>query len=120
MKTKKEIRQEYKEKVFPKGVFRIRNLVNGKIYIGSAMNLDVVWNSQRYKLNSGIHFSKALQKEWDEFGEDKFVFEIVDVLKENPETPITDKDVKQIESLYIEELQPFGERGYNKQVKKSI
>lgn len=117
MKTKKEIRTEYKEKVFPKGVFRIRNLENGKIYIGSSMNLDVVWNSQRYKLNSGIHFSKELQKEWDEFGGDKFVFEIVDKMKENPESPVTANDVKQLESLYIDELQPFGERGYNKQVK---
>ena len=119
MKTKKEIKQEYKEKVFPKGVFKIRNTVNGKIYVGGAMNLDNIWNSQKFKLNSGNHISKELQKEWNEFGEDKFVFEIVDVLKENPEKPTDENDVKQLEELYLEELQPFGDRGYNKKAKKS-
>ena len=68
IKTKKDIKNEYKKKVFKKGVFQIRNIANGKIFVSSGMNLDVNWNSHKFRLNLGMHESKDLQKDWNEFG----------------------------------------------------
>ena len=114
-KTKKDIKNEYKQKVFKKGVFQIRNIANGKIFVSSGMNLDVNWNSHKFRLNLGMHESKDLQKDWNEFGEDNFVYEILEVLKEPEDINIDcSKDIKQLEEMCLEELQPYGEKGYNK------
>ena len=118
MKTKKELKQEYKQTKFPMGVFRIRNLINGKIFIGSSVNLDKIWNSHKFKLNNGLHPNKELQKDWNDYGENNFVYEILEEIKESAEPADYEKEVKDIEEICIEEYQPFGQKGYNIKLKK--
>lgn len=116
MKTQKELKEEYKKIVHPKGVFKITNLKNGKIFVGSSPNLDSKWNSQKMQLNMKSHPNPALQKDWSEFGEENFSYEIVDTinLKDfDPQKNYSD-EIKELEKMYLEELQPFGEKGYNK------
>ena len=36
---KKEIKKQYKETVQPMGIFQIKNMQSGKLFIGSAMNI---------------------------------------------------------------------------------
>lgn len=114
-KTKKELKEEYKLKKLKIGVFAVRNLLNGKIYIGSSVNLEAMWNRIYLQLNFGNYFNSKLQKEWKEFGENNFRYEIISEIKQDD----NDKDrnygdeAKQLEKLYIDELQPFGEKGYN-------
>lgn len=55
MKTKKELRDEYKEMKFKKGVFQIRNTVNKKVYIDSSADLDAIFKRQKFQLNCGNH-----------------------------------------------------------------
>jgi frataxin-like iron-binding protein CyaY len=115
MKTNKELKEEYKLMKFPAGVFQIRNTVNGKIFINSSVNLDKVWNSQKFQLQLGGHPNHALQQEWKEFGESAFVFEILDEVAQDGEREINLKEeAKALEEYFLEELQPFGEKGYNK------
>ncbi len=65
-------------------------------------------------LSSGHHENKALQKEWNEYGPDKFVFEILEVVqvKDDPNFTLED-ELTLLEMIWLEKLQPFGERGYN-------
>lgn len=118
MKTKKELKEEYKQMKFRMGVFQIRNTVNNKIFIESSADLVAIWNRQRVQLNFGNHHNTALQADWKELGEEKFVYEILGEI-EQPETGNTDfrKEIKALEELFIEELQPFDEKGYNKRKK---
>jgi hypothetical protein len=114
MKTKKELKDEYKQLKFPMGVFQIRNLNNGKIYLGSSLDLNAAWNSQRFQLEAGLHQNNKLQGEWKEFGAENFVYEIVDVIKQTDESTINfRKEIKLLEEMYIDELQPFGNKGYH-------
>ena len=39
MIDKKELKKQYKQTLQPMGVYQIKNLVNGKIFIGSVKNL---------------------------------------------------------------------------------
>ena len=119
MKSKKEIKEEYKLMKHPSGVFQIKNLINNKIFISSSTELDTVWNSQKFKLNLGIHPNKNLQSDWKESGEDNFKYEIISELKitDDPAQNIK-AELKELEGLYIDELKPFETRGYNQ--KKSI
>jgi hypothetical protein len=61
------------------------------------------------------HTNKVLQKEWNEFGANKFVFEILEVVKVNDDDPNfnLDDELTLLEQIWLEKLQPFGDRGYN-------
>lgn len=114
MKSKKEIKDKYKEMKFKIGVFQLRNIDNHKIYVESSTDLVAIWNRHRFQLKNGLHPNIYLQKEWSEFGEKKFIFEILSEIKQD-DAKTTDyrKEVKQLETMFIEELQPFDDNGYN-------
>ena len=115
MKSQKEIRREYKERKKPAGIFQVKNTVNGKLLLGSSLNLEGPLNSNKFMLSIGSHNNKTLQKEWNEYGADKFVFEILEVVKvkDDPNFDVKD-ELTLLEQIWLEKLQPFGERGYNK------
>ncbi|TNE59786.1 MAG: GIY-YIG nuclease family protein [Bacteroidetes bacterium] len=115
MKTRKELKDAYKQMKFRMGVFQIRNTVNGKIYIESSVNLDAIWNRHRFQLNAGNHPNNVLQQDWNTYGESQFCYEILAELEQDEDGGARDysKDLKALELLYVEELEPFGEKGYN-------
>jgi len=114
MKPIQDIKREYKERPKAAGVFQVKNTANGKILLGSSLNLHGPLNAHRFMLTIGSHRNKILQKEWNEFGEDKFVFEILETVKvkDDPDFDIKD-ELTLLEQIWLEKLQPFGERGYN-------
>lgn len=112
--TRKELINEYKNMKFRMGVFQIRNTANNKIYVESSPNLDKIWNRHRLELQFGGHRNAELQKEWKEFGEDNFVFEILAEIEQKEDSTLDiNKELKLLEQMYVEELQPFGDRGYH-------
>lgn len=114
MKTNKALKEAYYLIIPRIGVFQIRNTVNGKIYIEGSVNLDKIWNRHRVELNFGGHRNVALQKDWNEFGEANFQYEVLSEIKQEPNKNIDyAKEAKLLAKMFIEELKPFGEKGYN-------
>jgi group I intron endonuclease len=105
-------KREYKDKKKEAGVFQIRNTVNSKVFLGSSLNLQGPLNSHRFMLGIGSHRNKPLQNDWNEFGANAFVFEILEKVKDEPGFDIGD-ELTLLEQIWIEKLQPFGEKGYN-------
>jgi group I intron endonuclease len=60
------------------GVYRIRNVVSGRAYVGSAVNVDRRWAMHRHLLNSGKHHSLLLQRSWQKHGASAFAFEFLE------------------------------------------
>lgn len=118
MKARKEIHREYKERVKPAGVFQVKNIENGKVLLGSSLNLEGPLNSHKFMLKIGRHENKELQREWNEYGADKFVFEILEVVqvRDDPNFNVGD-ELTLLEQIWLEKLQPFGDRGYNQDVR---
>jgi group I intron endonuclease len=58
------------------GIYQIRNLVNGKRYIGSSLNIERRWKHHLQCLKFS-YSNKVLQKDWDLYGADAFVFEVL-------------------------------------------
>lgn len=114
MKSNKELKDHYKEKKFKIGVFQIRNISNNKLYIEGSLDLEAIWNRHKFQLNAGLHQNINLQNEWKFFGQDNFIYEILSELKQD-ESKIIDyrKEVKELERMFIEELQPFEVNGYH-------
>ncbi len=111
--TRKELTEEYKNTKFRQGVFQVRNLVNNKILIEGTSNLDKIWNRHRVELGFGNHRNTELQKDWKAYGEENFSFEILAELEKQPGLDMK-KEIKLLTQLYMEELQPYEEKGYHK------
>jgi len=115
MIDKKELKKQYKQTLPPMGIYQIKNLISGKIFIGNSKNLHGKSNSYKFQLNSGLHINRELQEDYSKNGEENFSFEVLDTLepKDDPAYKYDD-DLKTLEELWLEKLQPFGEKGYNK------
>jgi group I intron endonuclease len=61
------------------GIYKIRNIVNGKCYIGSSKNIHKRLLTHRNNLCKGTHKNKHLQNAWNLYGDTSFVFEIVEL-----------------------------------------
>ena len=60
------------------GIYRIKNLKNKKCYYGSSKNIEKRWRTHLNNLKNGKHHNDHLQRSWDKYGEDNFVFELVE------------------------------------------
>ena len=111
---RKEIHREYKERVKPSGVFHIKNMANGKVLLGSSLNREGPLNKHRFLLRINGHPNKELQRDWNELGPDQFTFEILETVQVTDDPNFNLKDeLTLLEEIWLEKLQPFGERGYN-------
>ena len=113
-KSRKELNREYVERVKPAGVYQVKNLANGKVLLGSSLNLEGPLNRHRFMLKIGSHTNKSLQKDWNEFGADQFAFEILEEVQRRDDPSFNLKDeLELLEMVWIEKLQPFDECTYN-------
>ena len=113
-KTRKELQREYKERMKPSGVYQVRNLTNGKVLLGSSLNMEGLLNRHRFTLRYNSHPNKELQKDWNELGPGQFEFEVLEVVQvqEDPNFNLKD-ELTLLEQIWLEKLQPIGARGYN-------
>lgn len=71
-----------KDNLKKQGVYAIRNIVNGKMYIGSTVNpFSKRFGCHRKRLRKGIHHSQHLQAAWNKYGEQNFSFEIIEIVE---------------------------------------
>lgn len=61
-------------------IYKIINLVNDKFYVGSTTNQKVRFRQHRKLLRGDRHHCKHLQAAWNKYGEEKFVFRVVEAL----------------------------------------
>jgi group I intron endonuclease len=64
------------------GIYRIRNIVNNKCYYGSAKNIKRRWSKHKSQLKYGRHENILLQRAWNKYGGENFIFEIVELCNE--------------------------------------
>ncbi len=116
---KEELKKAYKEREPEMGIYQIRNIKNGKVFIGSSQNLPGMYNRYSFQLKLGSHRNRDLQSDWNEYGEDSFVFETLDTLKPKTEPGWNpEADLNMLCELWLEKVQPYNERGYNKKGRK--
>ena len=62
------------------GIYQIKNLSNGRIYIGSAAKFSARWSQHKKDLLSGKHGNKFLQNDFNKCGTDVFEFSVLEVI----------------------------------------
>ncbi len=111
---RKALKQEYKEMKHPMGVYCVRNTVSGKVLVGISTNVTAMLNRHKAQLGMGGHPITALQQDWKSLGAEAFAFEVLDTI-EPRDTPGYDPadDLRVLETLWLDRLTPYGDRGYN-------
>lgn len=88
------------------GIYKITCIVNGRFYIGSAVNLRKRKNNHWHSLRQNKHYNLPMQRAWNKYGEQAFIFEVWELVLV-PELLTTQ------EQYWIEKLTPFGHKGFN-------
>ena len=82
-------------------------MVNGKMYIGQAVDIERRWRHHKNKLRGNDHDNEHLQRAWNKYKEDNFEFTIICECEENQ------LNTKEID--YIAKLKTYDrDFGYNK------
>lgn len=118
---KKQLSDAYAQSFRAMGVYQIRNAENGKVLVRSSMDLDGARNRFEFMRQMNNNTLPELKADWDRYGGKAFEFSELDRIKPKEET-VTDRaelkkyqeEVDALAELWVEKLQPFGERGYNR------
>ena len=79
-----------------RGIYKIINIVNNKFYVGSAVDLKRRKTRHFSELRNGKHNNRYLQAAWVKYGEQAFVFVVVE------ELPV-DADLLAAENVWLKE-----------------
>lgn len=103
--SRKELINNYKQQEVELGLIKIENKNTGYAYIDICNNLYKPFEGIKFQLNLGRFKSKSLQKDWEKYGEESFIFEIIEKLKTKPEDTQKQKleNLKVLLDMYLEE-----------------
>lgn len=87
------------------GIYQIRNTINNKCYIGSSRCIEKRWRTHKSELKHNKHDNTHLQRAWDKYGKDNFVFEVLE------EVPV-DKLIE-VEQQYLDVIKLMSNFYYN-------
>lgn len=114
MDRRKELKLAYKQNPPLAGVFQIKNLANGKIFIGSGLDVRGILNRHQAELKFNSHRNEALQQDWNNYGPEQFSCEVLEYLESNDDPEYDARaDLSVLEDLWLEKLQPYGGKGYH-------
>jgi group I intron endonuclease len=65
------------------GIYRIKNLINEKCYYGSSKDIEKRWKKHKNELRKNKHINVILQRAWNKYTEENFVFEIIEECEQN-------------------------------------
>jgi group I intron endonuclease len=61
-------------------IYKIINTINNKFYVGSTTNTVERFRTHRNRLRRGKHHAKHLQAAWQKYGENAFVFHVIETV----------------------------------------
>lgn len=84
----------YKKRERAVGVFSLRCLPTGAVWVGLSTNLDTIWNRLRFTLDHGSHSIRPLQDTWRKLGPDAFAFSVLERIEDDESPRFLDKILK--------------------------
>lgn len=109
MSQRSELKRAWRERTITAGIFAIRHRESGKLMLGSSLNLEGIWNRQKFSLELGGHDNRDLQADWKAQGADAFEYLVLESIEpeagQDPEAAL-----KVFEALWLEQHPP-GEAG---------
>jgi hypothetical protein len=114
MRTKKEMKEAYQDMKFPAGVYQIKNVNNNKVLVDCSSNLTAIWNRHQAQLRFGSHRNADLQRDWNELGQENFVFEILGEINDEGLTARKkEQELTTLKELWVEKIKKSNQSTYN-------
>jgi hypothetical protein len=85
----------YRERKVAGGIFAVRCLPSGQLWVGVAPDLGTIQNRLWFALRQGASMNKVMQAAWQDHGADAFTFEEVERLAEEADPYLRDKQRKE-------------------------
>lgn len=76
-----------------KGIYKITNLINNKVYIGQTDRFNHREREHFYRLENNVHHNEHLQKAFNKYGKENFIIELI----------VETEDLNEMELFYINE-----------------
>jgi len=80
MTNKKQIKEDYKSKKQPAGIFAVHNTTDNKMFIGTSTNLPSVIKRFEFTLKMGSFPFEQLIDDYKRLGENSFEIKVLDEL----------------------------------------
>lgn len=74
----------YKERKAVAGVYTLRCVPSGERWVGTAPDLDAIWNRLWFQLRMNASPHRDLQAAWNRHGADSLAFAVVERLEDEP------------------------------------
>ena len=95
-----------------RGIYKIKNRINRKVYIGESLDIMKRWEQHIFELISNTHHNYKLQEDWNKYRQDNFSFEVIVTLDDKIKK-LVDRHITLIyENIYINKFNSI-EEGYN-------
>lgn len=94
------------------GIYKITNVINNKIYVGSSINLKSRKHQHFYRLEKQYHGNNHLQSAYNKYGKDNFKWEIIEYLPLTEDKEENKKLILEREQYWIDTLDVCN-TGYN-------
>jgi hypothetical protein len=118
---RRELVATYKQSARPMGVYQIRNVDNGKIFVDKSTDLDASRHRHKFVAAMDRPPIAELHEEWQIYGGRRFVFEVLEEMHPgqlvNTGGANMDRyrnELNDLLDLWLKKLQPYGDRGYNR------
>lgn len=115
---KKALKRAYKQAAPLIGICQIKNLHSGKVFLEAGTNPRGLLSRSHFMLRLGGHFVRELQQDWNRLGEAAFSFDLLEVVDTDTLTaPEVGEALRELETIWLAQLQPYEERGYHRRPK---
>lgn len=88
------------------GIYRITCVPTGRIYVGSAINLQNRRCTHFMRLRRNMHHNCIMQAAFNKYGEQSFIFEVLEII-------LIPEMLTAREQHWFKVLNPFGKKGFN-------
>lgn len=94
------------------GIYKIENIINGKVYVGQSVNIKQRWAEHRSMLRNNYHENQHLQNAWNKYGEENFIHSIIE--------ECTQEQLNEREKYWMDYYESYKrEKGYNISMKEN-
>lgn len=86
--SRREAVRDYKERAVTRGVFAVRCLPTGQVWVAASRNLGQQQNSIWFGLRSGGYVNREVQAAWNAHGEAAMAYEVLEVFDDEAMSPV--------------------------------
>lgn len=95
----------YKERKAEGGLYAVRCVASGEVWVGHAPDLSTIKNRLWFTLRQGTNTHRSLQSAWQTHGAKAFAFEIIERLDEEAIGYVRDRVMKERLAHWADRLQ---------------